>query len=82
MRKHDFTLILTADPDEEAADRLYGVCDDGTLATIAGVPQMHFQRADTSLEAAVRSAIENIRSVDFEVARVEIEPAALAQTAW
>ncbi|MCP3986088.1 MAG: hypothetical protein GY723_17025 [bacterium] len=81
MKEHDFTLILTADPDEEAADRLYGVCDDGTLATIAGVPQMHFHRAGASLEAAIRSAIESIRSVGFEVARVEIEPAALAQTA-
>ncbi len=81
MREHDFTLILTADPDEEAADRLYGVCDDGTLATVAGVPQMHFHRASASLEAAIRSAIANIRSVGFDVTRVEIEPEALAQTA-
>ncbi len=81
MREHNFTLILTADPDEEAADRIYGVCDDGTLATISGVPQMHFHRASVSLEAAIRSAIASIQSVGFDVARVEIEPEALAQTA-
>ncbi len=81
VKEHDFTLILTADPDEEAADRLYGVCDDSTLTTIAGVPQMHFHRAGASLEAAIRSAIASIRSVGFDVARVEIEPEALAQTA-
>lgn len=40
MREHDFTLILTSDPDEEAADRIYGVCNDGTLSTISGVPQI------------------------------------------
>ena len=42
MREHNFTLILTADPDEEAVDRLYSEFDDGTLSTISGVPQVHF----------------------------------------
>ncbi len=81
MKEHDFTLILTTDPDEETADRLCGVFDDGTLSTIAGVPQMHFHRAGTSLGTAIRSAIASIRSVGIDVARVEIEPEALAQTA-
>lgn len=81
MKEHDFTLILTADPDEEAADRFYGVIDDGTLSTISGVPQVHFHREGTSLEAAIRSAIANIKSAGFDVARVEIEPQALARTA-
>lgn len=81
MREHDFTLILTDDPDEDAADRLYAAFDDGTLATISGVPQVSFHRDAPSLEAAIRSAIANIKSAGFEVARVEIEPEALAQTA-
>ena len=81
MREHNFTLILTAAPDDEAADRLYGEFDDGTLSTISGVPQVHFHRQETSLEAAIRSAIANIRSAGFDVARVEIEPQALARTA-
>lgn len=81
MREHDFTLILNADPDEEEADRLYSVIDDGTLSTISGVPQVRFHREGRSLEAAIRSAIANIRSAGFDVARVEIEPQALARTA-
>ncbi len=81
MKEHDFTLILTADPSEEEADRLYGIFNDGTLSTIAGVPQVHFHWEAFSLEEAIRSAIANIRSVGFEVERVEIEPEMLARTA-
>ena len=81
MKEHDFTIILTTEPAEEAADRLYCAFDDGTLATIAGVPQVHFHRDAPSLELAIRSAIAHIRSAGFDVARVEIEPKALARTA-
>jgi hypothetical protein len=44
MKEHEFTLIFTTDPDEEEADRLYQIFDDGTIATIAGVPQIIFYR--------------------------------------
>ena len=37
MMEHEFTLILTADPTDEQADKLYGVFNDGTISTIAGV---------------------------------------------
>ena len=37
MKVHEFTLILTADPNQkEEADRLYNIFDDGTIATING----------------------------------------------
>ena len=81
MKEHDFTVVLNTDPDEEAADRLYGTFDDGTISTISGVPQIHFHRQASSLEEAIRSAIANIRSVGFGVLRVEIAPEALAQPA-
>ncbi len=79
MKQHEFTLVLTADPDDEQADRMYGTFDDGTIATIAGVPQVHFHRDAESLEEAIRSAIGDVRSVGFDVARVEMEPNAVAQ---
>jgi hypothetical protein len=79
MKEHEFTLILTTDPSEEEADRLYGCCDDGTLSTIAGVPQIHFHRAALSLEEAIRSAIGDVRALGFDVERVEIEPEAITQ---
>ena len=79
MKEHEFTLILTTDPSEEEADKLYGCCNDGTLSTIAGVPQMHFHRAALSLEDALRSAIRDVRAAGFDVERVEMEPEAVTQ---
>lgn len=52
---YEFTLILATEPDE-AADRLYGIFDDGTLATVAGIPQIRFHRETLSLEEAIGSA--------------------------
>jgi hypothetical protein len=79
MKEHEFTLILTTDPSEEEADKLYGCCNDGTLSTIAGVPQIHFHRAALSLEDALRSAIRDVRAAGFDVERVEMEPEAVTQ---
>ena len=74
MRVHEFSLILTADPNEEESDRLYGIFNDGTLGTIAGVPQIHFHREAPSLEDAIASAVVHVRKAGFDVVRVEIEP--------
>jgi len=79
MKVHEFTLILTTDPNEEESNRLYGIFDDGTLATIAGVPQIHFHREALSLEEAIGSALVNVRKAGFDVVRVEIEPKVVAQ---
>ena len=81
MKTHEFTLVLTRDPDEAEADRLYGAFDDGTLATIAEAPQIRFRRQASSLEDALRSAIADVRSAGLEAARVQIEPEAAAQPA-
>jgi hypothetical protein len=78
MKQHEFTLVLTADPDDDQADRMYGAFDDGTIASVAGVPQIHFHRQASSLEEAIRSAIGDVRSVGFDIARVEMEPNAVA----
>ena len=74
MRVHEFTLILTADPNEEEADRLYSIFNDGTLVTLAGVPQVHFHREAPSLEDAIGSALAHVRKAGFDVVGVEIEP--------
>lgn len=81
MKAHEFTLILTADPNEEEAHRLYGIFNDGTLATIAGVAQIRFHREAPSLEEAICSAMGNVRKAGFDVARVEIEPDMVVQKA-
>ena len=74
MKVHEFTLILTADPNEEEADRLYSIFNDGTLVTLDGVPQVHFHREAPSLEDAIGSALAHVRKAGFDVVRVEIEP--------
>ena len=74
MRVHEFTLILTADSNDEESDRLYSIFDDGTIVTMVGVPQIHFHREAPSLEDAIASAVIHVRKAGFDVVRVEIEP--------
>ena len=77
MKEHEFTLILMADPSEEQADKLCGVFNDGTISTIAAVPQIHFHREAGSLEESIRSAIGDVQAAGFDAERVEMEPGAL-----
>ena len=79
MKEHEFTLVLTADPSDAEADKLYDIVDDGTISTIAGVPQVHFHRQGGSLEEAIRSAIGDVRATGVDVTRVEMEPKAVLQ---
>ena len=74
MRVHEFTLILTADPNEEESDQLYSIFNDGTLVTMAGEPQVHFHREAPSLEEAIGSALAQVRKAGFDMVRVKIEP--------
>ena len=78
MKEHEFTLVLMRDPNEEEADNLYGIINDGTLSTITGTPQIRFHRESLSLEDAIRSAIDDVKSAGIKVVRVEIEPEAIA----
>ena len=74
MRIYEFTLILTADPNEKKADRLYSIFDDGTIAMIGGVPQIHFHREAFSLESAIVSALLDIQKAGFDADHVHIKP--------
>ena len=79
MKILEFTLILTSEPNEEEVDQLYRTVDDGTLATIEGMPQIHFHREALSLEEAIESAVVDVREAGFDVLRVEIEPELVGQ---
>ena len=74
MKIHEFTLILTADPDEEESNRLYEAFDDGTLVTSVDVPKICFHREAPSLEEAIGSALVSVKQAGFDVLSVEIEP--------
>ena len=83
MHKYDFTLILTESLEltDDIADALFAAgCDDGTPGTCNGVFSIDFHRDATSLEAAIRSAIEDVRAAGYEVDRVEIDAEAVVQT--
>ena len=81
MKVQKFTLIIAPDPTEEETDKLYGIIDDGTLATIADIPQIHFHREAITMDSAIRSAIADVTSLGLDVLRVEIEPEAIASLA-
>ena len=83
MNKYDFTLILAESLEltDGIADALFEAgCDDGTPGTCNGVFSIDFHREAASLEEAIRSAIENVRTAGYEVTRVEIEAEAVTQT--
>lgn len=75
MQVYEFSLVLTVtDVTEEDCDRLYEAgCDDGTIVTRDMKTCIAFDREAASLEAAIRSATENVRSAGFDVARIEME---------
>ena len=74
MKIHEFTLILTVDPNEEESNRLYEFFDDGTLVTNVDIPKICFHREAPSLEQAIGSALLNVKLAGFNVLRIEIEP--------
>ncbi len=74
MKIYEFTFILTADPNEEEADRLYSIFDDGTIITVEGIPQIHFHREAFSLESAIGSALMDIQKAGVDAAHVHIKP--------
>ena len=84
MNKYEFSLILKGSPEltEENADELFAAgCDDGTPGTCNGVFSINFHREAETLEAAINSAIKNVKSAGYDVERVEIEAGALPQPA-
>ena len=61
---------------EDAADRLFEAgCDDGTPFSRSGEAAVGFDRDAESLEAAMRSAVANVRAAGYGVSRVEVDPA-------
>ena len=83
MHKYEFTLVLAESLEltEELADALFAAgCDDGTPGTCHGVFSVDFHREAVSLEDAIRSAIEDVKTAGYEVTRVEIAAEAVVQT--
>ncbi len=74
MNEYQFTLVTSADLDDEAVvDALFEAgCDDATLGSVDGVGYADFVREGDSFGEAVRSAIQQVESVPgLKVSRVE-----------
>lgn len=74
MKTFEFSIIASgldhaADDFEECF--FEAGCDDGTIAFARGVIILTFAREAGSLEAAIASAIENVRSAGAQVERIE-----------
>lgn len=82
MQSHSFRLIL-ADPDsilaepidENFAEMCESVfeagCDDSTPGASCGVVYVDFDREADSLRGAIESAVTQVESAGYKVARVE-----------
>ena len=78
MKSHEFTLVLAAVPSEAEVEKLYGICQDGTLAVQCGIGHIRFHREADSLEAALRSALANAHAAGMSVAHVKMAPDVVA----
>ena len=59
---------------DELCDRLFEAgCDDASPGVTAGVMDIPFDREAASLEDAVRTAVQQVRSIGLEVDRIEID---------
>jgi len=84
MNKYEFSLILKGSPEltEELCNELFAAgCDDGTPGTCKGVFSIDFHREADSLEAAINSAMRNVKAAGHDVERVEIEAGTMPQPA-
>ncbi len=76
MKTCEFDVILkeVSEVTDDQADALFAAgCDDGTPVCCNGLAWIHFDRAAASLEEAIRSAIAQVQSAGFRVAKVELD---------
>jgi hypothetical protein len=78
---YEFTLVLSGATEltDELADALFAAgCDDGSPGSCEGVVSIDFHREGDCLESAIRTAIADVQRAGCTVARLEMEPEALA----
>jgi len=75
MKTYEFSLILKADQlTDEQCELIYeSGCSDGTIVTRDGVSMVLFDREADSLEAAIRSATDDVSKAGLTVARIEMD---------
>lgn len=82
MHTYRFTIVLSGvdEMTEDIAEALFEAgCDDGSPASGLGIAWVGFDRDAISLEAAVASALANVRAAGQTVARVQLNDDELSQ---
>nr|VFK46606.1 MAG: hypothetical protein BECKTC1821D_GA0114238_103330 [Candidatus Kentron sp. TC] len=73
MKTYEFTVILSdPDIDEPTVDAVYGKCADSSIGRSHGTIYVAFDRESTSLDAALHSAIDDLRHLGITPRRVEM----------
>ncbi len=77
---YSFT-IFTHDPfDDELIERVYGACDDATATSEnGGKLAIGFDRDASSLEEALRSALNVLRGLRIQIDTITIESQSVAE---
>lgn len=73
METFRFTVHLAnvTEVSDDAADAFFDAgCDDGTFGACGGQAFVEFDREASSLEEAIRSAVENVEQAGFQVREV------------
>jgi len=76
MKTYEFDVVLkdVTEITDKQADLLFAAgCDDGTPACCNGLAWVHFDREASSLEKGIRSAVAQVQSAGFTVAKVELD---------
>ncbi len=74
MQTYAFTLVLRTGPSDVKVEKLYGICQDGTVAIRCGTGHIHLHLVARSLEGALVSALADARAAGISVTRVELAP--------
>ncbi len=76
MKTYEFNVLLKGivEIGDDQADALFTAgCDDGTPASSDGTAWIHFDREAPSLEEAIYSAVAQVQSAGFAVAKIELD---------
>lgn len=72
MKIYDFELTLHCPASLDQVELLFPACDDASFGSTDGVAYANFHREAESLEAAIRSAIDDVISVGLKIQEVKL----------
>jgi hypothetical protein len=76
VKTYQFDVVLKGldEVTDEQADALFEAgCDDGTPTARNSIAWSHFDREAPSLEAAINSAVSQVRSAGLSVSKIEMD---------